>query len=126
MPPHQEAKEVQTDTRGEVPSGTAGPDDKANAWEDANKGLTWEDYGLTPPTPKGFVLNDGADYIPFDIHLPRGKLKPAKYVKIKWGKDPLIYGMIDGDPHQYVESFQATLMPSTSPLCTYTVAQIYK
>ena len=32
--------------------------------------------------------------------------------------------MIDGDPHQYVESFQATPFPSTGPLCTYTLGQL--
>ena len=35
-----------------------------------------------------------------------------------------IYGMIDGDPHQYVESFQATPMPSAGPLHTYTPSQL--
>ena len=48
------------------------------------------------------------DYVPFDIRLPSGKMKPAKYIKLKYGEDPLVYGMIDSDPHQYVESFQAT------------------
>ena len=32
--------------------------------------------------------------------------------------------MIDGDPHQYVESFQATPMPSAGPLHTYTPSQL--
>ena len=32
--------------------------------------------------------------------------------------------MIDGDPHQYVESFQATPFPSAGPLCTYTSSQL--
>ena len=124
MLPHQEAETVQADAGGEVPSGAASPDDEANAWDNANKGLTWEDYGLTPPTPKGFVLNDGVDYIPFDICLPSGELKPAKYIKIKWGEDPLVYGMINGDSHQYVKSFQAAPMPSTGPLHTYNPAQL--
>ena len=101
---------------------TAGPDDKANAWEEANQESTWEDYGLTPA--KGFILNDGMDYIPFNIHLPTGELEPAKYIKIERGKDPLIYGMIDGDPHQYIKSFQATPMPSAGPLCAYTPSQL--
>ena len=121
-PPHQEAKEIEANTGGKVPSGTASPDNEADAWEDANQESTWEDYGPAPA--KGFILNEGADYIPFNIHLPTGELMPAKYIKIKWGEDPLIYGMIDGDPHQYVESFQATPMPSTSPLCTYTPSQL--
>ena len=69
-------------------------------------------------------MNDGLDYVPFDIRLPNGDCKPAKYVKIEWGEDPLIYGMIDSDLHQYVESFQATPMPLVSPLCTYTPSQL--
>ena len=32
--------------------------------------------------------------------------------------------MIDGDPHQYVESFQATPFPSAGPLRTYTSGQL--
>ena len=32
--------------------------------------------------------------------------------------------MIDGDPHQYVESFQATPYPSAGPLRTYTSSQL--
>ena len=51
-------------------------------------------------------------------------MKPAKYIKIEYGKDPLMYGMIDGDPHQYVESFQATPFPSAGPLRTYTSSQL--
>ena len=69
-------------------------------------------------------MNDGLDYVPFDIRLPNGDYKPAKYIKIKWGEDPLIYGMIDGNPHQYVESFQAAPMPSIGPLHTYTSSQL--
>lgn len=65
---------------------------------------------------EGFVLNDGADYIPFEICLPSSTLKMAKYIKIKWGEDLLVYGMIDGDPYQYIESFQATPFPSAGPL----------
>ena len=70
------------------------------------------------------MRNEGGDYIPFDIHLPSGELKPAKYIKLEYGEDPLIYGMIDGDPHQYVESFQATPFPSAGPLHTYTSGQL--
>ena len=32
--------------------------------------------------------------------------------------------MIDGDPHQYIKSFQATPFPSTRPLCAYTSSQL--
>ena len=51
-------------------------------------------------------------------------MKPAKYVKIEYGEDPLVYGMVDGDHHQYVESFQATPFPSAGPLRTYTSGQL--
>ena len=87
-------------------------------------GTTWEDYGPRQQVPQGYVLNKGADYIPFDIRLPSGKMKPAKYIKLEYGEDPLVYGMIDSDPHQYIESFQATPFPSAGPLCTYTSSQL--
>ena len=51
-------------------------------------------------------------------------MKPAQYIKLKYGEDPLVYRMIDSDPHQYVESFQATPFPSASPLRTYTSGQL--
>ena len=51
-------------------------------------------------------------------------MKPAQYIKLEYGKDPLIYGMIDGDPHQYIESFQATPFLSARPLRTYTSGQL--
>ena len=51
-------------------------------------------------------------------------MKPAKYIKLEYGEDPLVYGMIDGDPHQYVESFQATPHQSAGPLRTYTLGQL--
>ena len=70
------------------------------------------------------MLNEGMDYVPFDIRLPSGEMKPAKYIKLEYGEDPLVYGMIDGNPHQYVESFQATPFPSTGPLRTYTSSQL--
>ena len=122
--PHEakEAEAAQANTRTEVPSGATDTNGSADAWEDANQATTWADYGLPPA--KGFILNDGLDYIPFDIRLPNGDYKPAKYIKIEWGEDPLIYGMIDSDPHQYVESFQATPMPSIGPLRTYTPSQL--
>ena len=101
--------------------GVAGP---ANEWTETNKGTTWEDYGPRPQVLKGYTLNEGADYVPFDIRLPSGEMKPAKYIKLEYVEDPLVYGMIDGDPHQYVESFQATPFPSAGPLCTYTSSQL--
>ena len=51
-------------------------------------------------------------------------MKLAKYIKLKYSEDPLVYGMIDGDPHQYIESFQATPFPSARPLRTYTLSQL--
>ena len=51
-------------------------------------------------------------------------MKPAKYIKLEYGEDPLVYGMIDSNPHQYVESFQATPFPSAGPLRTYTSSQL--
>ena len=51
-------------------------------------------------------------------------MKLAKYIKLEYGEDPLVYSMIDSDPHQYVESFQATPFPSAGPLHTYTSSQL--
>ena len=120
----QEAQALCGDT-GRTPSpGAAGADGPADEWEEADLGTTWEDYGPRPQVPKGYVLNEGADYIPFNIRLPSGEVKPAQYVKVEYGEDPLVYGMIDGDHHQYVESFQATPFPSAGPLCTYTSSQL--
>ena len=51
-------------------------------------------------------------------------MKPAQYIKIEYGEDPLVYGMIDGDHQQYFESFQATPFPSAGPLRTYTSGQL--
>ena len=51
-------------------------------------------------------------------------MKPAQYIKLEYGEDPMVYGMIDGDHHQYVESFQATPFPSAGPLRTYTSSQL--
>ena len=82
----EEAEAAQDNTGTEVPSGVADTDGSADAWEDANQGVTWADYGLPPA--KGFVLNEGLDYVPFDIRLPNGDYKPAKYIKIEWGEDP--------------------------------------
>ena len=122
--PNQEAPEVCVDTGGTLPSGAAGVTDAADEWPEADPGLTWEDYHPGPSIPKGYMLNEGADYIPFDIRLPNGELQAAKYIKLEYGEDPLIYGMIDGDPHQYVESFQAIPYPSAGPLRTYTSNQL--
>ena len=107
-----------------VPPGAASPHGSADEWPEIDLGTTWEDYGPKPEVLKGYVLNEGADYIPFDIRLPSGEMKPAQYIKIEYGEDPLIYGMIDGDHHQYVESFQATPFPSAGPLRTYTSGQL--
>ena len=119
-----EAQALRSDT-GRVPSpGADGTHGSADEWPEIDLGTTWEDYGPRPQVPKGYTQNEGADYIPFDIHLPSGEMKPAQYIKLEYGQDPLIYGMIDGDPHQYVESFQATPFPSAGPLHTYTLGQL--
>ena len=123
-PAQQEAAALRGDTRGEAPSGAASPSGCADEWAEADQATTWEDYGPKPQVLKGYVLNEGADYIPFDIRLPTGETTPTKYIKLEFGEDPLIYGMIDGDPHQYVESFQATPHPSAGPLRTYTSGQL--
>ena len=114
----QEAQALCGNTRGASPSGAASAHGSANEWEEANQGVTWEDYGPRPQVPKGYVRNEGADYIPFDIHLPSGEMKLAQYIKVEYGEDPMVYGMIDGDHHQYVESFQAT--PFVTFLSDYT------
>ena len=111
-------------TRGAAPSGTDGAVGPADKWPEIDPRTTWEDYGPRPQVPKGYTLNKGADYVPFNIRLPSSEMKPTKYIKLKYGKDPLVYGMIDGDPHQYVESFQATPFPSAGPLHTYTSSQL--
>ena len=109
----QEAQALCGDTRGASPSGADGTGGPANKWLVIDPGTTWEDYGPRLQVPKGYTLNEGANYIPFNIHLQSGKMKQAKYIKLKYGEDPLIYGMIDRDPHQYIESFQAP--PSLLP-----------
>ena len=124
LSPSQEAQALCGNTRGAFPPGADGAAGPANNWPDVDEGTTWEDYGPRPQVPKGYTLNEGADYVPFDIRLPSGKMKPTKYIKLEYGKDPLIYGMIDRDPHQYVESFQATPFPSARPLRTYTSRQL--
>ena len=106
------------------PPGVDGPSGLANEWLDVDLGTTWETYGPRPQVPKGYTLKEGADYIPFDICLPSGEMKLAQYIKLEYGEDPLVYGMVDGDPHQYVKSFQATPFPSAGPLCTYTSGQL--
>ena len=112
------------DTRGTPPPGADGITGPANKWPEVDPGTTWKDYGPRLQVPLGYKLNEGANYIPFDIRLPSGKLQPAKYIKLKYSEDPLMYGMIDGDPHQYVESFQATPFPLAGPLHTYTLSQL--
>ena len=123
-PARQEAQTLRSDTGGAVPSGADGSSGPADKWPEIDLGLTWENYGPRPQVPKGYTLNEGADYIPFDICLPNGEMKPAKYIKFEYREDPLVYGMIDGDPHQYIESFQATPYPSAGPLRTYTSSQL--
>ena len=123
-PARQEAPTICSNARGTPPPGADGPSGSADEWPDADLGITWETYGPRPEVPKGYMLNEGADYVPFDIHLLSGEMKPAQYVKLEYGEDPLIYGMINGDPHQYVESFQATPVPSAGPLRTYTSGQL--
>ena len=120
----QEAQALCGNTGGASSPRVDGSDGPADEWEETDQRVTWEDYGPRPQVPKGYVLNEGADYIPFDIRLPSGEMKPAKYVKVEYGEDPLVYGMIDGDHHQYVESFQATPFPSAGPLRTYTSGQL--
>ena len=112
----QEASALCSDTRGTLPPGADGTVGTANEWPEADKGFTWEDYGPKPQVLPSYTLNEGTDYIPFDIRLLSGELKLAKYIKLEYGEDPLMYRMIDGDPHQYVESFQVTPVPSARPL----------
>ena len=109
-PARQEAQTLRSDTGGTLPSGADGPPGSADEWPEVNAGTTWEDYGPRPQVPKGYTLNEGADYVPFNIRLPSGEMKPAKYIKLEYGEDPLVYGMINGDPHQYVESFHVTFL----------------
>ena len=120
----QEAQALRSDTRGTPSPGADGATGPADEWQEADPGTSWEDYGPRPQVPKGYVRNEGSDYVPFDIRLPSGEMKPAQYIKLEYGEDPLVYGMIDDDPHQYVESFQATPFPSAGPLHTYTSSQL--
>ena len=123
-PTSQEALVVCCDTGGALSPRADGTAGTAEEWLEVDEGTTWEDYGPRPQILPGYKLNEGANYIPFDIHLPSGELKSARYIKLKYSEDPLMYRMIDGDPHQHVESFQATPFPSTRPLCTYTSSQL--
>ena len=120
----QETQTLHGNTRRPLSPGADGADGSADKWPDVDPGLTWEDYGPRVQVPKGYTLNEGTDYLLFNICLPSGEMKPTKYIKLEYREDPLIYGMIDRDPHQYVESFQATPFPSASPLCTYTSSQL--
>ena len=113
-----------SDTGGTLSPGADGITGTVNKWPEADEGLTWEDYELRLQVPPGYTLNKGANYVPFDICLPSGELKPAKYIKLEYSEDPLVYRMIDRDPHQYIESFQATPFLSAGPLCTYTLSQL--
>ena len=120
----QEAQTLCSDTGRTPPPGADGPPGSADEWPETDAGVTWEAYGPRPQVPKGYTLNEGADYVPFDICLPSGEMKPAKYIKLEYGEDPLVYGMIDRDPHQYIKSFQATPFPSAGPLRTYISGQL--
>ena len=122
--PSQETQALRGDAGGPLPPGTDGTDGSADQWLDADLGITWEDYGTGAQILKGYKLNDGTNYVPFDICLPNGEMQPAKYIKLEYREDPLIFSMIDGDPHQYVKSFQATPFPSAGPLRTYTSSQL--
>ena len=66
-PAHQEAEGLRGNTGGMPPPGTNGIDGHADEWEEANEGVTWEDYGPRPQVLAGYTLNERADYIPFDI-----------------------------------------------------------
>ena len=123
-PACQEALMLCGNTGRTPPPGVDGPSGSANEWPDVDPGTTWETYGPRLQVPKGYTLNEGADYIPFDIRLPSGEMKLAQYIKLEYGEDPLVYSMVDGDPHQYIESFQATPFPSGGPLRTYTSSQL--
>ena len=90
--PSQEAQALRSNTGGVLSPGADGIAGPANKWPDADLGTTWEDYGPRPQILPGYKLNKGADYIPFNIRLPSGELKPAKYVKLEYGKDPLCNG----------------------------------
>ena len=120
----QEAQALRGDTGGASPSADTSAGGSADEWVETDEGTTWEAYGLRLQVPEGYVRNEGGDYVPFDIRLLSGEMKPVQYIKLEYGEDPLVYGMIDGDPHQYVESFQATLFPSAGPLHTYTSSQL--
>ena len=89
-PARQEAPTVCSNARGTTSPGTAGSPGHADEWPETDPRITWEDYGPKPEVLKGYVLNEGADYIPFDIRLPNGETKPAKYIKVEYGEDPLI------------------------------------
>ena len=89
-PARQEAPALRSNSRRTPPPGTDGVTGPADEWEEADVGTTWEDYGPRPQVPKGYTLNEGVDYIPFDIQLPSGEMKPAKYIKLEYGKDPLV------------------------------------
>ena len=124
LSPSPEAQALCSNTGGAPSPGADGTHGSADEWPEVNLGTTWEDYGPRLEVLKGYTRNEGVDYIAFDIQLPSGEMKPAQYIKLEYGEDPLIYGMIDGDPHQYVESFQATPFPSAGPLRTYTSGQL--
>ena len=89
--PSQEAQALRGNAGGATSSGADGTDGPADKWPEVDPGTTWEAYGPRPQILKGYKLNEGADYVLFDIRLPSGEMKPAKYIKLEYGKDPLIY-----------------------------------
>ena len=78
LPASQEAPVLCGDTGRTASPGAAGADGPADEWEEANTGSTWEDYGPRPQVPHGYMLNEGTDYVPFNIRLPSGEMKLAK------------------------------------------------
>ena len=63
----QEAQVLCGDTGRTPPPGAASADGPADEWEETNLGTTGADYGPRLQVPKGSVLIEGADYIPFNI-----------------------------------------------------------
>ena len=76
----QETQALCGDTGGVPSPGANGTDGPANEWPEVDEGVTWEDYGPRLQVPKGYTLNKGTDYLPFNIRLPSGEMKPAKYI----------------------------------------------
>ena len=71
---HQEAQMLRSNAGRTPPPGADGPPGSADEWLETDLGVTWETYGPRPQVPKGYMLNEGADYVPFDICLPSGEM----------------------------------------------------